>query len=307
MAAPTKPLQSTVVHPTIAAMSQRANLRSFTVRFALVPSAMILLGAATLLVAAPAHAASRQAREREARKACLVGNFAKGVSILSDLFLDTRDANYIFNQGRCLQQNHRYEDAISRFQEYLRVGKKISPEEKAETEKHIAECKELLGGQAGLQPSAQAAPAAAPVAPVAPVVVVQPPQYVVLQPPLAQAPLVQQTSAPPASRGSGLRTAGIITVAVGGAALVAGVVLNVTANGMTSDMLKMDGYTDRKESDRKSYETVGWASYGVGAACIATGAVLYFLGLRAAASAPAVALVPEFAPGQASAVLKGAF
>jgi len=51
-----------------------------------------------------------------------------------------------------------------------------------------------------------------------------------------------------------------------------------------------------------------WVSYGVGAACVATGAVLYYLGVRrGSAGSTSVALVPAFAPGQAGALLKGAF
>jgi len=46
----------------------------------------------------------------------------------------------------------------------------------------------------------------------------------------------------------------------------------------------------------------------VGAACVATGAVLYYLGLRSgSAGSTSFALVPAFAPGQAGALLKGAF
>jgi len=93
-----------------------------------------------------------------------------------------------------------------------------------------------------------------------------------------------------------------------GASLVAGVILNLKVNGMASDIQRVDGYTAGKESDRKNYEALGWVSYGVGAACVATGAVLYYLGLRAgSARSTSVALVPAFAPGQAGAVLKGAF
>jgi hypothetical protein len=71
-----------------------------------------LLGTGT-----PATAASRQAQERAARKACLSGDFAKGVDILSELFVETKNTTWIFNQGRCFQQNRRYEDAIARFHE----------------------------------------------------------------------------------------------------------------------------------------------------------------------------------------------
>ena len=77
-----------------------------------------------VLATSPALAASRQAQELTARTSCLSGDYAKGVAILSELFVDTKDATYIFNQGRCFEQNSRYQDAIARFQEYLRAGKK---------------------------------------------------------------------------------------------------------------------------------------------------------------------------------------
>ena len=62
----------------------------------------------SLLAGGPALAASRQARENLARQACLDGNFAEGVSILSKLFVETKNVTYIFNQGRCFEQNRRY-------------------------------------------------------------------------------------------------------------------------------------------------------------------------------------------------------
>jgi hypothetical protein len=56
---------------------------------------------------------SKQSQERAARKACLTGDYAKGVDILSDLFIELRDPTFLFNQGRCFEQNRRYEDAIA--------------------------------------------------------------------------------------------------------------------------------------------------------------------------------------------------
>jgi hypothetical protein len=251
-----------------------------------------------------ARAGGRDNRERTARLACLSGDYTKGVAILSELFVDTKDPTYIFNQGRCFEQNLRYEEAIGRFQEYLRAGRNLSKADQAEAQKHIADCKGLIASQA--QPAA-AAPAAVP-APVfapAPTVVPQPAPPA----PAAVSSIVQQTNAQPASgSGSGLRTAGIITAAFGGAAVATGVILNLKVNSMASDMQKTNGYTDGKDSDRKTYETLGWVGYGVGAACVATGAVLYYLGTRANASgASSVALMPAFAPGQAGAIVKGAF
>ena len=256
-----------------------------------------------LLASQTARAGSRESRERAARVACLSGDYAKGVAILSELFVDLKNPTYIYNQGRCLEQNMRHADAVGRFQEYLRVGKNLSKAEQADAEKHIADCKVLLASQpqpavaepamvpapAGLAPAAVPAPAVAP----APAAMVS--------------PMVQQTNAQPAiESGSGLRTAGIITAAFGGAAVITGVILNLKVNSMASDMQKTNGYTDSKDSDRKTYETLGWVGYGVGAACVATGAVLYYLGVRAPGTA-SVALVPAFAPGQAGAIVKGVF
>jgi hypothetical protein len=243
--------------------------------------------------------------------ACLSGDFAKGVSILSELFVDTEDPAYIYNQGRCFEQNRHYEDAIGRFQEFLRAGKKLSKGDKAEARKHIADCQELLATTSSPAPTppASAQPALTPPAsetsppptrsqPSAPL------PTAVVGPPLVQQALPQPASEPD----SGLRTTGIIIAAVGGLALASGIVLNLKVNAMASDLQKTDGYTDGKESDRKTYQTLGWVSYGAGAAFVATGAVLYYIGRRQDAPRSAsVAFAPAFAPGQAGAFLKGAF
>jgi hypothetical protein len=86
-------------------------------------STILLFAASVLcLVPQPGFAAGYQAKERAAKKACLTGDPEKGVAILADLFIDTDDLAYIFNQGRCYEQNRRYEDAIGRFREYLVKG-----------------------------------------------------------------------------------------------------------------------------------------------------------------------------------------
>jgi hypothetical protein len=263
--------------------------------------------ASSLFVAASVHAASRQAQERTARKACLSGDYMKGVSILSDLFVDTHDPTYIFNPGRCFEQNRRYEDAIARFQEYLRAGTNLGPSDKASAEKHISDCQDLLAKQTG-QPAATQAPAAPVQAPILQQASAAPPPASVTPRPVPV--VLQQMQPQPASApGSGLRTTGIITASIGGAAVIAGVIFNLKVNSMASDMQNTPGgYSDGKESDRKTYETLGWVSYGVGAACVVTGAILYVVGLKSGSrmSSP-VALVPTFAPGHAGALLKGAF
>jgi hypothetical protein len=267
--------------------------------------ACVLLASTCLFISPSAQAASRQAQEREARKACLSGDYPKGVTILSDLFVDTKDPTFIFNQGRCFEQNRRYDDAIGRFQEYLRAGTRLNNSDKASAEKHIADCQDLLAKQTAQQVVPTGAP---PVqGPIVQQVPVAPPPGTN---PTAAAVVLQQTQpAQTATSGSGLRTAGIVTASAGGAALVAGVIFNLKVNSMASDMeTTPGGYSSGKESDRKTYQTLGWVSYGVGAACVATGAVLYVFGMKAGSSNSAsIALVPAFARGQVGAFLKGAF
>jgi hypothetical protein len=120
---------------------------------------LILLASFTCLLSSPTRAqTSREAQERAAKKACLVGDTAKGVEILADLFVDTNEPTYIYNQGRCFEQNRMYQDAIGRFREYLVKAKRATPDEKADTEKHIADCQTYLA-------EAEAAKAASPPTP----------------------------------------------------------------------------------------------------------------------------------------------
>jgi outer membrane murein-binding lipoprotein Lpp len=259
--------------------------------------------AASSARAANREAASREAKERAARMACLSGDYAKGVAILSELFIGTKDSTYIFNQARCFQQNARFVEAESRFEEYMRVNKKLSEEDRAETQKHISDCRASILRQSGqTATAAPIPPATTPTssqgpAPVAPLVG-----------PVIGDQALQTHSSASVAPGSGLRTAGVVTVAVGGVALVAGLILNLKVNSMASDFQNLNGYTDGKESDAKTFQTLGWVSYGVGAACVATGAVLYYLGVRASNSPSAsVAFLPAFTPGGAFAVVKGAF
>lgn len=241
-----------------------------------------------------------QTRKREARKACLDGDAPKGVSLLSDLFLDTKNPTYIFNQGRCLQQNGRYSDAVVRFEEFLRAPEtKTTADDRAAAEKHLADCRERLSQErdgTGIQPAPQ--------------------PFVV--PSGSQGPGTTSTLPPPvvqnapssAGRSRSMVVAGIVTGAVGAVAIAGGVVMAMKANSLADDMENgIGGYSVGKQDDQKTYKTLSWVGYGVGAACVATGAVLIGLGIRSGGEGKSadVALVPTFGPGQVGAVLKGGF
>jgi hypothetical protein len=59
-----------------------------------------------------------EAREAEARKECAAGRYRRGVEILAELFVQTTEPIYVYNQGRCYEENGQLEQAITRFREY---------------------------------------------------------------------------------------------------------------------------------------------------------------------------------------------
>jgi hypothetical protein len=277
--------------------------RRFVRRLGVAAAVTVVLLAANGRGALAAGKTTRQAKERTARKSCLSGDWAKGIDILADLFVDSHDPTYIFNQGRCLEQNHRYEDAIEKFKEFLRTGETqdLKSEDRDSAEKHIAACKETLATQGvaaePVPPLAPSLPAPAVVAPPTPA-------------PEEPAPIVVQTDAAKQTRnaGSGLRVAGIVTAVFGLAAAGAGIGFNVLANNTVGDIEStLNGYAGKK-SDHDKYVTLSWVGYGVGAACLVTGAVLYGIGLKArSSSSTEVALVPAVGPGHAGVAFTGAF
>ena len=268
------------------------------------PRLRLLVTFVALFVAASsAEAAGRESKEIAARRACLNGDPTKGVQILTDLFIATGDPVYIYNQGRCYEQNNRCEDAIARFREYLRKAKGTTQEDKAslvEARKHIVDCEALLGEKPADHAAAPPAPKepipAPPLAKAEPATAAVPPQQsaaVVMPPP-------QPAESP--STGAGLRIAGMTTVAVGAAGLIAGVALNLKANSTVSDL--QNRFNPGDYSSSKDYKTASQISYGIGAAFVAGGAILCYLGWTAGNR---TTLAPVVAQGAGGAVLTGAF
>ncbi len=63
---------------------------------------------------------------KAAKKACLLGDVEKGAEILADLYVETNDPTFIYNQGRCFEQNGKNEQAVLRFKEYERKAQGLS-------------------------------------------------------------------------------------------------------------------------------------------------------------------------------------
>jgi hypothetical protein len=189
-----------------------------------------------------ASAADVEAAEREARAACAGGDPTKGARILADLFAQTEDMTYVFNQGRCFQQNGRTEDALVRFREYLRRAGDSDPDARKEAERFVGEL------EAEIARSKPASP-----------------------PPADDGRLLRRT---------GLGLAGFGVVALG-AGLVLSLKVTAQKRDTESYAARPDADV-RRVSDMVStgtrMETWQWISYVSGVAALAGGATCYLLG-----------------------------
>ena len=271
----------------------------------------VLVTAVAVGLLAPAAAARAQqrdpreleAREIEAKKACLASRPDRGIELLAELYAETNDATYIYNQARCYQQNGRAQDAATRFREYLRKSPSLDPAEKAQVQAFIAE----------LEAQARQAPPPAPVA--APSRSAAPPAAPAIA---TSTSTPTSTLPPPAGPAPGTpsvykwRLAGVLTASVGSLALLGGLTMGLRARSLSSDVTD-DGamkhtFSQSKYDQGRRAETLQWVGYGVGAAALAGGVVLYLLGGRAPEeSAASVTAMPAIAPGRAGASVRVRF
>jgi hypothetical protein len=306
-----------------------------------------------LLCATAASGKEMDPREASAKEACATGRVAEGVDLLARLYTETNKPIFVFNQGRCYEQNGRMEQAIQRFREYLRLAPKLGGKERKNVEQHMADCQAELDrqrpaakdvereavssrptapGQSSIPvPPAPAEPAqpAIPQAPAQPSFPAPSARYTEPAPPAfpqapppgdpspqasPAAPVAIQTApaAESARGGSGLRSLGIVTGAVGVAAVGAGIAFGVltrkTQDEVESDVRDRRVFEPAKVSRGQLYETLQWVGYGVGAAAAVTGTVLIVVG-RAPASVEEkpLAVLPAVGPSEAGLVVRGAF
>jgi hypothetical protein len=214
--------------------------------------------------------AGQDPRVSEAKAACVAGDVQKGVRLLADLYMASSDPIWIFNQGRCYHQNAQPVLAWSRFKEFLRKGQGALDEDIRDAKKYIAE---IEAEQQREQPAIGGTATATTATPIV---------------------STRSQSTPPAP-GRGLRYTGIVAGIFGGAALATGVVFSLLVKQTKSDVenqTKNDvvaaSAVSGKLADGRRYETLQWISYGVGAAAVITGSVLYWMGTESATAEPQV-------------------
>jgi hypothetical protein len=233
------------------------------------------------LVAGAARAQERDPREAEAKRACLANQPDRGIELLAELYAETNDPTYIYNQGRCFEQNGKASDALTRFREYLRKVPGLSPDERAQVQAHITDME---------QQARQAAPA--------PVVAAPAPA---LPPPAA---------APAADTSRRLRVAALAAASVG-VVLVASAAYFGARTQTLSDEVTADAkkglFSQSKYDEGQRDQLLQWVGYGVGAAALVGGGLLYLLGVNRAAESSTVTAMPSVAPGGAGASLRVTF
>jgi hypothetical protein len=254
-------------------------------------------------IAKPALALSDptvMAREKEAKKACLsASQYEKGIDILAELYAETNHATYIYNQGRCYQQNGMNEKARGRFLEYRRKNPYLSEKDLIELEQRIAECENQLPSMV---------PAKAVPAPPAPTtqetVIVQstPPNTVLID---APSPMVE-TKNP----GRRMRVASAIISGVGFIGIGIGVSFNYLHDHKT-DSAKKETYADTLKQDADDHRVYSLIGYGVGAVALVTGISLYVLSSPSnpseAKQGSKFSLVPSFTHETTTLYFRGRF
>jgi hypothetical protein len=252
-----------------------------------------LVGCLLASQVAQAQESGQDPRVAEAKTACGAGEVKKGVRLLAELYTASNDPIWIFNQGRCYQQNDQLAQALARYKEFLRKSNGAPGEDLQDAKNYIAEITAELQ-RAQPVPTDTSSRAVEPAAAVS-----------------AQG----QPAAPEARPGRGLRYLGLGACIAGGAALATGVVFTLLVRNTGKDI---EAQTNKnvvnwsdvngKYADGHQYETLQWVFYGVGAAAAVTGSVLYLIGSASAEPrASATRMFPVFMAGGAGAGLHMAF
>jgi hypothetical protein len=219
-------------------------------------AAFVLVVASVIVAAASPARAQQDPRELEAKKACLSNRPDRGIELLADLYAESNDPTYIYNQGRCYQQNGRGADALIRFREYLRKAPNLPAPERAEVERTIAELENQQRQQNEQQKKAQAAPAPPPTIVVAPAPEGRDEKHL-------------------------LRVAGIVAASVGVVGIGVGAYMGYRTQQLSNDVTnsaKKSMFSQSQYDDGQRAEILQWVGYGVGGVALVAGGVLYLVG-----------------------------
>jgi hypothetical protein len=227
--------------------------------------------ALAVLCPRPVHAGTDEdPRAVEARRACAAGQVDRGIKLLADYLATTDDVTAVYNMGRCYEQNGVSDKALLQFREYLRKAPELSAADRAEVQAHIAQ----------LQREQTPPPA----------------RITELAPERLPEPRAEDTR----DERPALRKAGLSVAAVGVVAIAGGVYFGLHARSLEDRINSAPRYSPADYDGGRTSETLQFVMYGVGAAAVIGGVVLYLLGLPR----HQLALAPSAAPGMVGAVAR---
>jgi hypothetical protein len=232
---------------------------------------------ALLAAATPAAAQTIDEREAEAKVACLAGKADRGIEILAKLYAETNEPNYLFNQARCFQQNNRPDEALSRFREYLRKARDLSPQDREEVDRFIKECEAQKAESARLAAPAPTSPEAA----------------------------LQADQPARVASAKRMRTIGYVAAGVGVAALAFGATMSWQVKAK-QDAFEKDhrlSFSQTEYNSGQRVEVLQWVGYAVGAVALGTGGIFYYLGSQGH-EARSMAFVPVVTGTSAGALVR---
>jgi tetratricopeptide (TPR) repeat protein len=236
-------------------------------------------------LAVPARAAPLDKREIQARADFAAGRYQQAVEKFAELYAQTADPVFLRNIARCYQKMKRPQEAIDRFNDYLHKATDLSPVERAEIDGYIKEMEALRATQeppvAATRPAAPSpappAPAGAPERTPDPKRELEPTKTA--RPSPAEAPPAAAVSTGPPGSGTNAhasRVAGIATAAAGAALAGVGLAFGIAARSAGERV--SNTYDSSTAADGPLYEKLQWIGYGVGAAAMVTGVLLYVHG-----------------------------
>lgn len=261
-------------------------------------AATTLARAADATDAADAKAARAKELWQEANGHYVVGEFAEAAEQYQSAYKLKADPAFLYNAAQSYRMAGKYEKAILLYKNYVIFypnAKNIS-----NVEQQIVKLQELVAAQkaqpqppatteptrgAGEVPVAARPESKAPAGESAPATTAVPATTPAAPLTAAPTPTVSLDLAPAPSgsaSGHGLRTAAIVTVSAGAAAIIVGAVFSAKASSASNDVTHAAEFNPDTDASGRSAASLQWVFYGLGAAAVGAGAVLYYLDHRQA-------------------------
>ncbi len=240
-----------------------------------------------------------------------LGRFSEAIEQFEKAYAAQPEPVFLFNIAQSHRQNGDAQRAVFFYRRYLDadpkaknrpdVEKRIADlEAEIEAKKEQAELEAQRKAQAELEAQDKAKAVAAATGPAD-----APPAAHVVPRSTPAAEIEQRPSLSPRT-GRILRVAGIASAGAGAAIVLGGVFSYLHARDL-HDQATSGTYDASKHSSSDTYLTLSRVSFGVGAAALVTGAVLYYVGYRARRASGTLAFTPFPTVGGGGAALVGGF